>query len=240
MNKDILVEYGLPEKEAIVYLTALELGAATVNTIARRAKIFRTYCYDILESLSEKGLMSHVIKRGTKYYEAADPEKLVELLHEKEEKVNEILPQLKFTRASVTEKPTTEVYEGKEGIKTIHDDIIRTKKDTLVMGRADIIQEYLGPYFERYLRLRVKNKIKAKVVTEVSAFAKKIAKKDKKELRQTKMNPILNKTKTTVYIYGDKVAIMTYEKDVFGVIIKDKEIANSQRVLFEALWIISK
>ncbi len=156
------------------------------------------------------------------------------------DKISKILPQLKLTRASVTEKPTTEVYEGKEGIKSIHDDIIRTKKETLVMGRADIIQEYLGPYFERYLKLRVKNKIKAKVVTEVSAFAKKIAKKDKKELRQTRLNPILNKTNTTLYIYGNKIAIMTYEKEVFGVIIKDKAIANSQKVMFEALWNISR
>ncbi|MDP2917995.1 MAG: helix-turn-helix domain-containing protein, partial [bacterium] len=55
-----LTNLGLSDKEAACYLALLELGPSTVSEIAGLAKINRTTGYDILESLANYGLISHL------------------------------------------------------------------------------------------------------------------------------------------------------------------------------------
>lgn len=240
--KDALVEYGLTEKEAAVYLAALELGSQTVNSIAKKANIFRTYCYDILRVLAEKGLITSFLKRGVKYYEAVDPDQFTALLHEREERISEVIPQLKLLKATAVEKPKTEVFEGKSGIKALHLDILKTGKDHYVFGSTYMIIDLLGPYFDIYVKERVKKKINVKVLVEDSPLTRKrIVFPSKKELREVRFyKKTKTPIKTTTYIYGDKLAMITYGKEVFGIIIHNKELADTERVLFDSLWFNSK
>ena len=233
--KDSLIEYGLTQKESAVYLATLELGVSTVNTIAKKANIFRTYCYDILKILTEKGLLTHITKRGVKYYETVDPDKFVQILRSKEDKIKKILPELKLLKATATNKPTTEVFEGKEGIKSLHLDILKSKQDHLVVGSTEKIIELLGPWFNYYVKERVKKKISVRVITEDTKKTREIMLSSKKELRNLRLYK-KNKITATTYIYGDKVASVIFGKDIFGVITKSQELADAQRVFFEALW----
>lgn len=235
--KDSLIKYGLTEKEAQVYLATLELGQSTVNTIARKAGVFRTYCYDILKTLTEKGLVSNILKEGTKYYDVPNPESLLRDLKAKEETINSILPELNLLKATAINRPKTQLFEGREGVIAIHEDIIKTGKDTLVLGSSSEIIRVMGSAFNRYVQERIKNNIKAKVLIEVDPKNRtRIIGKSKKELRTVKEINIINGLNTTTYIYGNKVAILTYEKEVFGVIIESEAIATTQKILFEQLW----
>ncbi|MBW3021939.1 TrmB family transcriptional regulator, partial [Candidatus Woesearchaeota archaeon] len=90
-----LREFGLTDKEIQVYLACLKLGSALVQDIAKAAGTYRTYTYEILKSLKEKGLVSYVIRSGKQYFEVAEPDKLLSILKEKEAKINNIMPQLK-------------------------------------------------------------------------------------------------------------------------------------------------
>ena len=68
MLKNNLIELGLSEKEASVYLASLELGASSVQKISQQAKINRATTYVIIESLSKKGLMSTMEKAGKIFF----------------------------------------------------------------------------------------------------------------------------------------------------------------------------
>jgi len=68
-------------------------------------------------------------KSGVKYYESADPERFVDILKEKEGRIQEIIPTLKLLRATTQTRPTAEVYAGVGGLKAIHEDIIKTCKN---------------------------------------------------------------------------------------------------------------
>lgn len=57
-----LESLGLTEKEAAVYVAALELGASPAQKIAERAKVKRGTTYLAIESLTKRGLMSSVTK----------------------------------------------------------------------------------------------------------------------------------------------------------------------------------
>src|SRR3989344_161295 len=125
---EALKDWGLNDKEAKVYLATLQLGLSRVNDIAKKAGILRETTYFVLNSLIQKGLVGYVLKSGVKFFEAADPGKFISILKEKETKMKEILPNLEEIKKSIIEKPVVELYEGKEGLKTILDDIIKTKQ----------------------------------------------------------------------------------------------------------------
>jgi len=236
-KEESLRAIGLSEQEIKVYLASLGLGSATVNQIAKESGVFRTYCYDILKSLMEQGLVNYVIKSGVKYFETAEPEKLVEILREREQEVRNILPELKLLRESTKEKPGVEFYEGKEGIKTIHEDIIREKpNEVVVCGNTQKHLEVMEWYFSRYVHERVENKIRARVITERSGASEDVKKNEKKELRQTRFFPRMFSSPVIKYVYKDKVALISMKKNPIGIIIKDQALAESELFTFEMLW----
>src|SRR3989344_7982952 len=102
MNTRILQDIGLTEGESKVYMALLELGTTTTGPIVKKSGISASKVYEILNRLAEKGLVSHIIKASTKYFRAADPERIIEYIEEKEkdiaskkEEMKKIVPQLK-------------------------------------------------------------------------------------------------------------------------------------------------
>ncbi len=237
MKERILKECGLSENETHVYLASLASGNSKVNEIAKKAGLQRTTTYEILKALVEKGIVSYAIKSGVKHFEAADPNKLVRTLEEKKERLNSILPELEAIRKSVVEKPSIQVYEGKEGLKTILDDIIKTRpKEMLQLGSAKIF-ETLNFYFPNWIKRRVKMAIYARILQEKTPKIVELKNNDKSELREIRFLPKKFKISTHSQIYGDKIAIITLNKNnLVGVVIKNKEIVETQKSLFEELW----
>ena len=127
--EEALKKIELKEKEIKVYLANLRLGSSTANIIADRANVIRTTAYDVLKTLIDKGLVSYVIKSGVKYFEAVTPNKILYLLDEKKKAIESVLPDLNKMKESITEKPTAQVYEGIDGLKTIMEDMLKTGKE---------------------------------------------------------------------------------------------------------------
>ncbi len=121
-----LAEYGLSEKESLVYLAMLELGPASVQDIAKKAGVNRATTYVMIESLKRRGLMSTFDKGRKTFFVAESPEHLKRLseteLRAAEEKANRLKQSLPlfmalFNSASAS-KPMVRYYEGEEGVST--------------------------------------------------------------------------------------------------------------------------
>src|SRR3989344_9185969 len=84
-----LQKAGLTEGEAKIYLALLKLGSSTSGPIIKESKVANSIIYRILDSLIEKGLVSYIIKEKTKYFRAAEPNKIIEYIEEKKEKLEE-------------------------------------------------------------------------------------------------------------------------------------------------------
>lgn len=234
-TEEALKEWGLNEKETKVYLSALKLGQSKVNDIAKKSKILRETTYFVLNSLIDKGLISYVIKSKIKYFEAANPNKLISILKEKEEKINLAMEELTSFQKMQIEKPSIELYEGKEGLKTILDDIIQAKKPLYAYANYKIF-DLLRFAFPRFVKQRIENKIPAKIIQERTKQLEKRTKEfDKKELLELKFSKII--FKSNVFIYGNKTAFISVIKDEpIGVLIQNKIITDTQRQVFEILW----
>ncbi|PIN79974.1 hypothetical protein COV11_04860 [Candidatus Woesearchaeota archaeon CG10_big_fil_rev_8_21_14_0_10_30_7] len=242
MRKQILLKIGLSSNEADLYLALLEMDASLVSKIVEKTKLNRTNIYDLLEKLINKGLVSYVIKNNRKYFHAAKPERILRYLEEKEEKLKEektavqkILPELKKIRPSFKEE-LVEVYEGKEGFKTILEDIIRTKQITFTYGSQGNFSKILDFYFTHYLKRLEKNKIKMKVIFNSIGSEKFIGWK----FVDARYIPNAYKTPTETTVYGNKVAIFLFTEQPRVILVTSKTVSESYKKQFELLWKIAK
>ncbi len=233
-KEEALRGLNLNEKEIKAYLSNLMLGSSTAQEIAKKANLNRVTTYDILKALIERGFTSYTIKSGVKYFEATDPSKFIDELKEKQAKVKEVLPELNKLKSSILKKPEIETYEGLPGLKSIFNDILKENQETLFIGAPKML-ESLNFYFKHFITQKRKQKIFSKVITE-----------DIKEMHEYQKNAdpkyltmkfIKDKIETTKIIYSNKTAYLTFkENNSIGILIKNKEITNTERMLFKEVW----
>ena len=230
MNKEILTSLGLSNREADAYYALLNTEEALASEIYEKTNESRTNTYDTLNSLIKKGLVGYVIKNNKKYFIATDPTKLLDWiesrkaeLDKEKELVEKFIPDLKKLRAPNQKPVIVEVYEGKQGVRTILNETIQSSKNTkelLIFGAISGHLRELDPiYHERYFKERVKHKIKTKYI-----FIK--GENYPKSLHaEYKFLPSHYKSFAATAIHGDEVSFWLLTKPETIILVKNKEFA---------------
>jgi sugar-specific transcriptional regulator TrmB len=229
----ILENIGLTDKEAAVFLALLEFQEALPSTVSKKAKIKRPTTYVILEQLERKGLVSHVKKGRVLYYRALDPRRLLDIQHDRYAALEKALPELLQLHSKYEATPQMTIFEGKEGLIRIMDDTLTAKTELLCW--ADVttaVSTTLKDYYPGYITKKVKNKIWLRGIFCYDKAALRFKKFSEKELREIYMIPKEKfPFKNEINIYDDKVAIISHSDQV-GIIIQNKNIADTQRAIF--------
>ena len=89
-----LKKLGLTEKEAKLYINALELGSFSVMGIAHKSGIKRPTCYLILDELVKKSLVSIIPSAKKLLYIAEPPEVLIKQAEEQVSLTKSLAPKL--------------------------------------------------------------------------------------------------------------------------------------------------
>jgi HTH-type transcriptional regulator, sugar sensing transcriptional regulator len=227
-----LNEIGLTDNEAKVYLALLDLGPSLAGQISRKTGMHRRTVYDTTDMLIKKGLIGYILKNNRRYFEASNPNRILEILNEKKDLVTPIVSGLMDKFEGVKEKQETNFYKGKEGLKNIFEDQLNAK-EILIIGASPDAYDILKFYFKWYDQKRKKKKIKSRIL----AYDKKVSKialADIRYLPQKYSNPV------AVNIYDDKVAIILWATKPIAILIKEKEIADAYRNYFELMWKLAK
>ena len=174
MYEELLAEIGLTKSEIAVYFALLEIGSSTTGPIIKKAGIASGKAYLILDKLVLKGLVTHVIKSGTKHYQAKDPEQLLNYMDEKEksliekkEELKKIIPVLKSQYEEKKYKPIAEVYEGVKGFKTFYEWTLKEleKGETIhIMGVPKEANKKFEGYLVEWNKKRIQKGIKMKII----------------------------------------------------------------------------
>jgi len=240
MNREVLMNVGLTARESEAYLALLELQESLVAGVADITKENRTHLYDTLSSLINKGLASCVIKSGKKYFRASNPEKIIDLLREKENLVKESLPELKELYKPKSKMPVIEVYGEKEGVKTVLQDILKENKEWFCLGSTGKSEELVPFFLGHFHKQRIKQKLSLKVIYNDDKFGRKRGEEVSKQ-KYSQVRYMQKTSPTTTYVYGEKVIIIHWEKDkLFAIMIQDKEIAESYICYFNLMWKLAK
>ncbi len=227
-----LKQAGLTENETKVYLALIESGPNLAGQISRKTGLHRRSVYDVTEMLIKKGLIGYILKNNRRYFEASNPNRILEILREKQNLLEPVVSDLLKTYSSEKEKQETNFYKGKEGLKAIFEDQLNYK-EILILGASPKAYEVLQFYFKWYDKKRKKKKIKARII----AYDKKISKIPLAEIRYL---PQKYESPVAVNIYGNKTAIILWAKEPIVIAIREKEIADAYKKYFELMWKIAK
>lgn len=233
---------GLSEKEAKLYINALELGTFSVVDIAKKSGIKRPTCYLILDELTKKGLISIIPKAKKLVYFAESPDVLIKQAEENVSLIKKMSPLLHEIYDTDKKQPTVKYYSGQKGIRNIYEDILKTNvKEYFYVGSAEELIEVTGKDFiNRWIKKRINKGIKVSSIRmKKTEIPEKIYQDTKNSLREIRYSPNDIYIPDTILIYGKKVAIISTKKDNFGFIVENDDYMKTMKGFFNALWQIS-
>jgi len=238
-----LQNLGLSEKEAKIYLAALELGAASAHDIAKKSGINRATAYFVLKSLMKYGLVSEVAEDKTSKFTAENPGQLEVFLKKKEQEIKEserrfqeLLPELRSLYNASEDKPIVRYYDGPEGPRHLRSDILSSKdKDLCILTNADMI---VGIFSEEENKIFTQEKKNKKIKTKYLYTSKKSELPSAKGGERKKIDSKDYPMNADIAIYGDTIKISkVYNPKNVGIItIKDKDIASTLKNLYLLAW----
>lgn len=241
-----LDEIGMTYGEKKVYLSLLDLGESTTGQIISNSGITSSKVYLILEKLENKGLVSHVVKNNIKYFQVANPERILDYLEEKKKKIDKdkeeiekILPFLKSKLAQKTPQET-KMYHGYQGLKSALAEFIKDLKEGeeyVVFGSQGHFGEMYENFIKNFYIEKERKKIKTRLIYN-SSF--KEIKRLYKGLNLTKIKFIDFITPSTIAISNKKILISSYGESAMQVVIINEAIAKSFYTFFESMWKIAK
>ena len=238
-----LIEFGLSEKEAKVYLALLELEVAAVSEVAKTANINRSSTYVVLENLKKKGLAGMSPDKPVAQYFASSPDSLIHTAStraKREEDVKnnlkQILPELKALHKDTRHRPKVRVYEGIEGAREVF--YTHFQNDFKVFANPVRMAEFIPDFLEANLE-RAKKGIKMRAINpatkEVLEFGKKYAANFPKGDEAVLIPEEKFNFPVHIAVCRDEVFLLS-NKGKFGIIIESKDIAGSFESSFDLAW----
>ncbi|MBW2983705.1 hypothetical protein KY361_01175 [Candidatus Woesearchaeota archaeon] len=241
MDQTILRQIGLTNSEITIYTTLLRTGPIKAGELVREVDLHRSRIYEAMNRLTQKGLLSYIIRNNVRYFEATDPERLVtyieeqkERLNEKEESIKKIIPELRKQTSPLKPHAEAHVFAGKEGFKTIRKDVLKQGKDLYLIGAVGKEGKFLKYFFPNFNKLRIKSKIKWKILYDHEVKGKPIT---KLELMETKFLPKEYSSPAVINIYADRVVNVLWQgENPICFMLINKDIADAYRKWFDLMW----
>ncbi len=241
--RPLLKRAGLDEKESEVYLALLTMKAGRVSNIARAAKQSRSHTYLVLQSLEEKGLVSHVEQGKVLQFVAEPPHRLVHYAKNREQEWKETqtllegaLPLLKTLTPNYVGSPRVTTLHGLDGMKQVYRDVL-LQNGFCAFFNSEMMFNSFGSnvvpmLFGSQQRLRgrelfVDNAGARRYITE-------IPQDDEYEVR---LLPKSMQFMSEMVIFEDTVALFAYDDELTIVKIENKNFADTFRMFFESLWL---
>lgn len=238
MDVTILEDLGLTQAEIKVYLALLEEGSTTAGKILKRSKLQNSVVHRALNSLIEKGLISFILDGKRRVYQATDPENFYNFIDDKKKRFESLLPELKVKQKLAKSEEQATVFRGKRGLNELYNTLLNSsgKEYNTFGGGAQVTQEIMGETWWKNLHAkRLSKKIKGRQVFDESIrdFGEELNKKRLTSIRF--LSSEFEQLQETV-IVGDCVGIVIFTQNPYGILIKDRLVAEGYKKQFEILW----
>lgn len=237
MQKEQLEKIGLSPNEAKCYLVLLRVGSTSANEISRISGVHRVSVYDALRGLREKGLISQISKANKLLFEASNPEKILEIIKEKEshlDEVKKIIPDLILDFKSAKQKQEIHSFKGIAGIKNVLAEMLKSKTEILDFGAEHRVMKFMPYDYPKWDDERVKKKIKMRIVANIKIKPTKL------RLTKIKYVPEEFNSSVSTFIFDGKVALIMWVDNPMAVLIEHQNVYESYKNYFEYLWRTAK
>lgn len=231
----ILQSLGLLDSEIKTYLGVLTKGPSVVLDLSASTGLSRQATYTAIEALTERGLMSSVLRGKKRYYAAEPPDKLLSYAKRRESEMKtrikdlqDVLPELKMQTGG--ERPVVRMFEGKEGLKAIVEDKKVTKHDTVrEISDLEALYNVLKPEDLEAMR----NELNRKKVKISGLYAGVPGKKVVSDTTRIFLPKELSGFASDIGVYGNKVSLTTFEGKMYSVIVESEPLTKALGILFD-------
>jgi hypothetical protein len=237
-----LISMGLTSGEARVFLALLKLGSAKVGQIVRDSHVSYSKIYDVLDRLSSKGLVSHIILGNVKHFNAVEPYRLEEFIKRKEQEVrkqlditNKIIPELAKVANRNRQNTMAEIFMGDKGIRTAYEILLIDATPNDVLYYFYPFEGYhpiASPFYSKLYLFQKHKKVQQR---GIATFDFKRSKHYAEISKGVKMKFVDFPLPATMDIFKDKLLIISWE-NVTAILIASKEIAEHFRNYFNSIW----
>lgn len=234
----------LTEKEQLIVLKLLEIGAQPASVVARQLEIPRNTIRSVMDQLTKRGILVCTRRASTQYYAVESPDNIaraLELRHRKlQQEVDAQLSALKESREELQSwtnsisRPRVTFYEGWSGVEKVYEDTLTSKEGKLKSWASyEANAEALSEYFKTYYLRRAKKGIHMTCINPEGPISKEHLAFADRELRTSALVP---KSVFTIVpeiqMYDNKVNIVSW-KEKLGIIIESQEIADAMKAIFD-------
>lgn len=246
--KNKYLEYlGLSDKEALIYLNLLKVDSLSAIELSRLTDIKKATTYVVIEELVKKNLVKEVQVGKRVHFQAESPEKFRTIYEHKKNDIDEqlrrvdsIIAELKSVERKSGERPVLKLYEGKIAVKDEIEEYVKqegfSEGEDYGIYSYDLMDKIFSKKeIESMDNARIKNNVKFNAIYTGS---KKYHEKNKNQ-QLVKIDQGQFPIACDIGIYNDEVRIHTLGKDVFGIKIKNKEIATTLKSLIKYVFAVS-
>ena len=236
MDLKLLIDIGLTETEARLYLALLELGKASVVEIAKKSRVKRPTCYVNLDSMIEKGFVSKLPETKRLAYVAVDPKIILRQLKSKVFEFEELVP---YYRAKLNKDTLPQIlfYEGREELQKTYKRVVFTDpSDRLYAFGTNVKQmnQTFPKLYEEWHKYYVKRFKDVREIVVNNTAGKNYIKKHSDPDDVRLMPPELT-TYSDTLIMDSKVFMVSLD-NLFGILIDSVDIADTYANFFKLAW----
>ena len=238
-----LSDLGLSDKEARVYLELLPRRDTGSSKLIRATGLHGQFVYDALERLEELGLAKHVVQNGRKKFSGNTPKRLVSLIDEKRTTAHSLAYELQ-NRFQGSHEQDFEVYQGKDAFIAHEFELMETMPEGCTLdilgGGGSTYVGIIGEGMEQFEETRNRRGIKIRYISSSGQGA------TLQHMARTRQNfdyrifPHLEKGMIDTDIWPDRLLLQFYGEPILSFCLTSKQITDSYRQFFEALWMISE
>jgi len=148
--------------------------------------------------------------------------------------LSSVLPQLVRRFESKKKQFSVQLFFGKEGMKAVFTEILRTRKDLFWLSATFDVIPLLGKWFERYDKERKKLGIRVRSIAidtpRIRERAERFGQENVKFLGEKYLGPVVTG------IFGDKICFILWKEEPQVILVESEDFASVYRNYFWLLW----
>lgn len=160
----LLLAHGFQESEARVYLTLIDHPSMTASTLAKAARVPRSYLYNVIQDLHTRGLVDIIMTEGKRSYRArpfeqflarqaeALREKLVDVERQRTSLASALQPP-PLEPTNVPEAGEVRILMGRRAVAREIEELLYSAKERIVIECSEGGVERVGRHLQSLLAL---------------------------------------------------------------------------------------
>ncbi len=242
--KGALRSFGASPNAIAFYLACYSTGRQSVGSVAKLLRMDRSSAYLAADQLLELGLIVRDETSTKKVIYAKSPKAVMSRLRTEMRRlrryydaIEEAMPELLASYSDRESKPVLQFYSGKDGLRQITDDVLEHADGEILLFTNQRTEKrvFTEADHREFISERIRHNLSIRVIATDVPEAHELKMRDKQSRRETRViegEPYTSET----YIYDDKVAMLSFDQEVVGFIVRSKEFAAAQRWTFEQIW----